>query len=200
MNRIMRMNALLPTLQRRGCFRWYRAFSALPSASSGVTNHGLLDKLRLQNEKDIINLPEYKARTNLSNFLSGRVSSSHLPNPITPPTPPSCGYTHVLTPSQMLLTLDAAIATFHLHVESRIAALCGQGFYTIGPCGEEMLASAGFALHPDSDAIALHYRHLSVSILRQLRLGRRLEDIVLDRARGHVISKVRLYCMIFSCM
>lgn len=199
MNRIIRMNVLLPTLQRRGCLGWYRAFSALPSASSGVTNHGLLDRLRLQNEKDIINLPEYKARTNLSNFLSGRVSSSHLPNPITPPTPPSFGYTHVLTPSQMLLTLDAAIATFHLHVESRIAALCGQGFYTIGPCGEEMLASAGFALHPDSDAIALHYRHLSVSILRQLRLGRSLEDIVLDRARGHVISKVRLYCMI-SCM
>ena len=116
MNRIIRMNVLLPTLQRRGRLGWYSAFSALPSASSGVTNHGLLDKLRLQNEKDIINLPEYKARTNLSNFLSGRVSSSHLPNPITPPTPPSFGYTHVLTPSQMLLTLDAAIATFHLHV------------------------------------------------------------------------------------
>jgi hypothetical protein len=55
---------------------------------------------------------------------------------------------------------------------------------------EEMLASIGHALDPDADAIALHYRHLSVSILRQLRLGRKLEDIILDRARGHVISKL----------
>ena len=55
---------------------------------------------------------------------------------------------------------------------------------------EEMLASIGYALDPEADDIALHYRHLSVSILRQLRLGRKLEDIVLDRARGHVISKL----------
>ena len=33
-------------------------------------------------------------------------------------------------------------------------------------------------------------RHLSVSILRQLRLGRKLDDIILDRARGYVVSKL----------
>ncbi len=55
---------------------------------------------------------------------------------------------------------------------------------------EEMLASIGHALDPDADAIALHYRHLSVSILRQLRLGRKLEGIILDRARGHVVSQL----------
>lgn len=53
-----------------------------------------------------------------------------------------------------------------------------------------MLASIGWALDPYSDAVALHYRHLSVSILRQLRLGRKLEEVILDRARGHVVSKL----------
>ena len=162
----------------------YRAFSA-------TANHtGLLERLRQQNEKDIITLPEYKARTSLSNFLADRVSSPSTSNPIRPPIPPKDGYTNILTPSQILTTLDAAMATFHLHVESRISALCGQGYYTIGPCGEEMLAPIGFAIDVESDAIALHYRHLSVSILRQLRLERSLEDITLDRARGHVVSKL----------
>lgn len=160
-------------------------------AFSATANHtGLLERLRQQNEKDIITLPEYKARTSLSNFLADRVSSPSTSNPIRPPIPPKDGYTNILTPSQMVTTLDAAMATFHLHVESRISALCGQGYYTIGPCGEEMLAPIGFAIDVELDAIALHYRHLSVSILRQLRLGRSLEDITLDRARGHVVSKL----------
>jgi 2-oxoisovalerate dehydrogenase E1 component len=95
-----------------------------------------------------------------------------------------------MAPEQIQLSIDAAIATFHLHVESRIASLCGQGFYTIGPCGEEMLCSIGFALDPIVDAMALHYRHLSVSIVRQLRMGKSLEDVILDRARGYVVSKL----------
>ncbi|KAL7547356.1 hypothetical protein ACHAWF_010672 [Thalassiosira exigua] len=161
-----------------------RAFSA--------GSNGLLEKLREQNEADIVALPEHKARSSLQDFLSAKAGrmASDASHPIEPPSPPPSGYHHVLTPHQILQTLDAAMATFHLHVESRIASLCGQGFYTIGPCGEEMLASIGHALDPSADAIALHYRHLSVSVLRQLRLGRKLEDIVLDRARGHVISKL----------
>ncbi len=165
----------------------HRQFLKSRAFSAGA--NGLLQKLRQQNENDVIALPEYKARANIGRFLAGRVNS-HSPCPIAPPSPPSIGYKNILTPEQMITTLDAAMATFHLHVESRIASLCGQGFYTIGPCGEEMLASIGYALDPDADAMALHYRHLSVSILRQLRLGRKLEDIVLDRARGHVISKL----------
>lgn len=179
--RISTATSLLRSSQR--CWK-SRAFSA--------GSNGLLERLRSQNEKDIIALPEYKARSDLGNFLgikAGRISS-HASHEIEPPSPPPLGYKNILTPSQMLLTLDAAMATFHLHVESRISSVCGQGFYTIGPCGEEMLASIGHALDPDADAIALHYRHLSVSILRQLRLGRSLEEIVLDRARGHVISKL----------
>ena len=161
---------------------------------SSVTNNSLLETLRQQNEKDIQVLPEYKARSNLDNFLRLKAgihdASSHPMKEIVPPTPPSGGYKHTLTQSQILTSLDSAMATFHLHVESRIASLCGQGFYTIGPCGEEMLSSVGFALDPRVDALALHYRHLSVSIVRQLRLSKELEEICLDRARGYCVSRL----------
>ena len=55
--------------------------------------------------------------------------------------------------------------------------------------GEEMLSSIGHALDPEVDAVALHYRHLGVSIVRQLRQGRPIEDILLDRARGYCVSQ-----------
>lgn len=110
--------------------RKHRAFSA--------DVNGLLERLRKQNESDIIALPEYRARENLSNFLACGGATSYSSKPIIPPIPPPDGYKHILSHAQMLTTLDAAMATFHLHVESRIAALCGQGFYTIGPCGEGM--------------------------------------------------------------
>ena len=50
----------------------------------------------------------------------------------------------------------ASLSTFLLHVESRIASACGQGFYTIGPCG----------------------------LTRSLGTGKSFEEIFLDRARG----------------
>lgn len=37
-----------------------------------------------------------------------------------------------LTPEAALTVLDAALLTSALHVESRVAAVLGQGFYTIG--------------------------------------------------------------------
>ena len=181
MNRIQ--NRACISLQKNRNRNWiwkqYRASSA--------ASNGLLEQLRQENENDIIALPEFNARRTLSQFLASGGTTS---NSIVPICPPPTGYKHILSPTQMRITLDAAMATFHLHVESRIAALCGQGYYTIGPCGEEILASIGWALDPYTDAVALHYRHLSVSILRQLRLGRKLEDIILDRARGHVVSKL----------
>lgn len=39
-----------------------------------------------------------------------------------------------------------------------------------------------------SDPMALHYRHLSAQIARQLLAGRSVPEILLDRARGHVVS------------
>ena len=91
------------------------------------------------------------------------------------------------------MTLDAAMATFCLHVESRIAALVGKGFYTIGPCGEELLSAIGMSLEDQDDA-ALHYRHLGVSLARQLKHRGQSEAVfkqmLLDRARGYTVSKM----------
>ena len=42
--------------------------------------------------------------------------------------------------------LDAGLLTFALHIESRISSALGEGFYTIGPCGEEPLAGVALAL------------------------------------------------------
>jgi len=84
--------------------------------------------------------------------------------------------------------LTTAMATFLFHVESRIAFEVGEGFYTIGPCGEEMLGAVGLALKT-TDMSALHYRHLATSLARHLVLKKRPnEDIFLDRARGYTVS------------
>jgi hypothetical protein len=104
------------------------------------------------------------------------------------------------TPNQARTTIDAMLATFCLHVYARIASLCGVGFYTIGPCGEEQLASVALALGGEDD-VALHYRHTAINIhrqlLRQCREGSTsantlpsdsyndfLSNLLLDRARG----------------
>ncbi|KAH9260200.1 hypothetical protein BASA81_001369 [Batrachochytrium salamandrivorans] len=85
------------------------------------------------------------------------------------------------------LLVDAAFATFLLHVKSRQAALDGAGFYTIGPCGEEFAACWGQLLR-DGDTASLHYRHVAAQIARQLALGKPMEDVLLDRSRGFVCS------------
>ena len=72
-----------------------------------------------------------------------------------------------LKPSELRLLLDASLLTFALHVEARLASALGQGFYTIGPCGEEQLSAIALALRP-TDAVALHYRHVAVSVARQV--------------------------------
>ena len=85
------------------------------------------------------------------------------------------------------LAIEAAFATMAISLESRIAALLGQGFYTIGPGGEELAAVFGLVLRP-TDAMALHYRHLGAQIARQLAAGKSVQSVLLDRARGHVLS------------
>lgn len=106
-------------------------------------------------------------------------------------------YRHVLSRDDYMQSLDAAMATFLLHVNARIASMVGSGFYTIGPCGEEALASAG-VVFKRQDSTALHYRHTAISILRQLQqrtvesqedsYDDILEDIMLGRARGYTVS------------
>eukprot|EP00053_Salpingoeca_punica_P011422 m.101829 g.101829 ORF g.101829 m.101829 type:complete len:783 (-) comp15670_c0_seq2:1623-3971(-) len=93
-----------------------------------------------------------------------------------------------ISPATFLTVLDAGMATFLLHVESRISSALGEGFYTIGPCGEELQGIWGALLRP-TDAVALHYRHLATQIVRQLLAGRTMEDILLDRARGHTVAR-----------
>ena len=92
-----------------------------------------------------------------------------------------------LPPNALRHVTDAALLTFFLHVESRVMSLLGEGFYTIGPCGEELLAPIGLLLRP-TDPCALHYRHVAVNVARQLGLGTSLESIAADRARGYVVS------------
>jgi 2-oxoisovalerate dehydrogenase E1 component len=96
--------------------------------------------------------------------------------------------------------VDAAFATFALHIESRIASLLSHGFYTIGPCGEENLAPVGMVLRP-TDPTALHYRHLAVAIARRLRDAKTpeerdaaLREALHARARGYVVSAADPVC------
>lgn len=74
--------------------------------------------------------------------------------------------------------------------EARVASYVGQGFYTIGPCGEELLGTMALNLKPQ-DLTALHYRHLAMSVNRQTMYDNRtLADIALDRARGFAVSSL----------
>ena len=59
--------------------------------------------------------------------------------------------------------VDAGLLTFLGHCESRVASLLGKGFYTIGPCGEEVMGVMGAVLR-ESDPMALHYRHVAASV------------------------------------
>lgn len=100
------------------------------------------------------------------------------------------------SPAQLDTAVTAAFATFTLAAESRVASALGKGFYTIGPCGEELLSPIGMLLRA-TDPLALHYRHLAPSIARRLSGGAdagaaeasgSLESILFDRARGYTVA------------
>ncbi len=85
--------------------------------------------------------------------------------------------------------IRAGFASFALHCHSRVASMLSQGFYTIGPCGEELVGATGLVLR-ETDSACLHYRHLTTLIARHLKAGKSLDDILLDRARGYVVSSL----------
>ncbi|GKY94343.1 hypothetical protein MPSEU_000400200 [Mayamaea pseudoterrestris] len=155
-------------------------------------------QLRLTFAKEFQQLAEYRATVALTEFLELKANGNDATRKVTPPKPPLAGYRHVMSNSQIETSLTAMLATFALHVESRRASLCGVGYYTIGPCGEEALSAAAHALNP-ADAVALHYRHVGVNIARQLNkqieendtedVMATLEDILLQRARGYTVSR-----------
>jgi len=82
--------------------------------------------------------------------------------------------------------MRASLGTFLLHVEARIASYISEGFYTIGPCGEELVSVLGL-IGKETDPFALHYRHVGVQLTRQFQT-RSEEDVMLDRARGFTCS------------
>ena len=51
-------------------------------------------------------------------------------------------------PETVRTALTASMATTMLHTQSRIASHGGYGYYTIGPCGEELLSTLGLAARP----------------------------------------------------
>lgn len=147
-----------------------------------------LDALRTERIKEVSALAEFQQATAFqSSLLDGSVSSPQNLAAAKSFKPLLAEFPWV-TRTSILTSLDAALMTFLLHVEARIASLLGHGFYTIGPCGEENLAPIGLVLDT-KDPMALHYRHVAVSVARQLREGRTLEEIALQRARGYVVSR-----------
>ena len=150
----------------------------LPLLSISVRSKVDYVNLKQSKLEDIRKLAEVSS---CSKFLNS-LTSSCAPSSSSSPFSSSC------IPSEDLrLVVEAGLTTFLLHVEARIASALGVGFYTIGPCGEELLAAV--ALHfRATDAVALHYRHVATAVSRQLKEGKPLHDIILDRSRGFACS------------
>lgn len=136
------------------------------------------EKIVQSRENDLSKLAETIEKKRFEdNLFNGKLTKSHFKTSVP----------NSLNEEKTELILKSALATFLVHVESRISSSIGEGFYTIGPCGEELTAVAGELLDT-TDPIALHYRHVATQIARQLKAGRSMEDILLDRARGHTCS------------
>lgn len=92
-----------------------------------------------------------------------------------------------LADKDLKTALKGGLLTYLLHCEARIASYLGKGFYTIGPCGEELLGLTSLHLS-EKDVMALHYRHVANSVVRQLQAGTAVDQIALNRARGFTCS------------
>ena len=130
-------------------------------------------------KKDVLALPEVVSATSFTERLVAALNAGR-------PLPADVA-TLQEQPELVRTALTAAMVTTHLHTQSRIAAYSGNGFYTIGPCGEELLSVLALALRP-TDPAALHYRHLGCTIARQMQRGMGIKQILLDRARGYTIA------------
>jgi len=173
---------------RRWIFRRSRLFKTAASQTGNCAclfkrSRFVLQQRTYSRNSEIVNkLEEVHQRQKFSEYL--RI---HKETEVKNGTPLAHESTSTLTQQDADILVDASFATFLLHVESRIASALGKGFYTIGPCGEENMACLGLAARV-SDPMALHYRHLASSIARQLKIGREMHQIMLDRARGYVCS------------
>jgi len=181
-----------------------RDYSHRPSSSSNDSPRALASvwkEFEGSHGIQIQSLPEVKAVEQLRQFLLQKVRLHGTTTTTTTTTASSNdsrnkhhhdikSYKNILEKSDHLLSMDAALATFSLHVHARIASLVGHGFYTIGPCGEEILG-AGAMTFQAQDSTALHYRHTAMSLARQLKAGdKSMEDLLLGRARGYTVSRL----------
>eukprot|EP00948_MAST-09A_sp_MAST-9A-sp1_P002436 g2436.t1 len=121
-----------------------------------------------------------------------------------PTTTPNSKSKKSLSMDHLQRLTDIAFLTNLAHKHSRISSMCGEGFYTIGPCGEELLAAVALALR-SSDPCALHYRHVATNLARSAGLTRDNKDmqnhsdeswndllfsLMLDKARGYTCSSL----------
>lgn len=142
------------------CFR-HHVTPLAASRSFSVNSGRSLEELQLDFSKEIAALPEQAGMESLERFLSDKCMDHHDRwVQIAPPVPPDNGYKFVMDKEEILQTLDAAMATFCLHVESRIAALVGKGFYTIGPWYVWEIGHSVIAFYSTCLTHAFHPRNL----------------------------------------
>lgn len=180
---------------RRGAWRSaagrarLRCVRRVSGSPAGAARDVDLPALRAARADEVAALPEVYQRQRLRDAIrTGTCREAEIDEPkarggIPPSTLEEAG----LTREDMMLLLRAGFATSLLHAEARVASLLGEGFYTIGPAGEECLAAVALALRP-TDPIALHYRHVATQLARQLASGKSMDAVLLDRARGFVVS------------
>ena len=154
--------------------------TSLASSRCLATSAVDLPALRLAKAGDLEALVEQQQRVAFRAQLASGGAS--LPAPALPST----ASLEAVGGDNLLRVVRGGMATFLMHAEARVASALGQGFYTIGPCGEELLGSIALGLRQD-DAVALHYRHLATQVVRQLDGDRSMEDIFLDRYGAPVI-------------
>eukprot|EP01065_Artemidia_motanka_P042786 TRINITY_DN5793_c1_g1_i1.p1 TRINITY_DN5793_c1_g1~~TRINITY_DN5793_c1_g1_i1.p1 ORF type:complete len:824 (+),score=262.69 TRINITY_DN5793_c1_g1_i1:72-2543(+) len=162
---------------------WYgkEAGSTAPTVPTDPLKPHDMPAMREMRAKDIAALPEVLQAQRFAEEL--RTGDLEVPSTMLNHTLETAG----MEPETLMQLIKGGMATSLLHVEARVSALLGVGFYTIGPGGEELTGVAGLALRP-TDGMALHYRHTAAQVCRQLQSGRDLDEILLDRARGHAVS------------
>ena len=134
-----------------------------------------LAELRHEREGDIESLAEVVETRKMIQQLRAAAAAAAPGQGSAAPAAAAASSAATMSRDEYMTCMKAALATQLLHTEARTASLLGEGFYTIGPCGEEMLAGVGLALE-QTDPMALHYRHLATQIARQLGPGQeRLE-------------------------
>ncbi|MDP2434318.1 MAG: thiamine pyrophosphate-dependent enzyme [archaeon] len=155
---------------------------------SGGSSGGAYALLRASKASELAGLAEVQSDEQFAGILRDPASGSLVPSG---QSLEESG----MSREQVRTVLKLGMATQLLHREARVASFLGKGFYTIGPCGEELLGAVGLHLSA-TDPVALHYRHIATQMVRQYQhltsLGQAdeevLEALLLDRSRAYTCS------------